>query len=634
MNALLESARAAGALRGVDVQLARYLLEHATAPAGSEVALAVALLAHANADGDVCIDLAALAGRNVLVPERGDSAFAGVMAPALADWKHALLASGLVASPGDDVVLPLVLAGNLLYLHRYWSRERAVADALQARLADGAAIDGAANDSAATDGAAVDGPAPDSTVLRATLARYFPERPADDRQQLAAALAMLRRFTVISGGPGTGKTTTVARILAVLLEMNAGSARPLLIRLAAPTGKAAARLTQSIRQAKAALRALPATAVVDAIPEEAGTLHRLLGARGGNGVRKFTHDADNRLALDVLVVDEASMVDLDLMASLLAALPPQARLILLGDRDQLASVEAGNVLGDICNRGDAVAWRPELCARLHALGLEPGAAGDAASPLMADSLVVLTRSHRFSSEGGIGRVAAAVNAGQFDEALFTEDGVRWRAPVAAQLAAFVDEAVATYWLDWRLTADPVEAGRRFDAFRFLCAVREGDFGVGQLNRLVEQSLQRRGLIDARAQHYAGRPLLVTRNDYGVGLFNGDVGLVLPDADAGGLLRAFFVQPDGKVRRIALNRLPAHETAYAMTVHKSQGSEFGRVTLVLPDTDSPVLTRELVYTGITRARTGAEVWAPRAILERAIQQRVSRVSGLRDALWAG
>ncbi|MFP5383165.1 MAG: exodeoxyribonuclease V subunit alpha, partial [Gammaproteobacteria bacterium] len=541
---------------------------------------------------------------------------------------------------GDDRLLPLVLdAQHRLYLHRHWTQERRVADALLVRAQ---AAPGIATSESATHGM-------DSAVLRDALARLFPGRAANDRQQLAAALALLRQLTVISGGPGTGKTTTVARILALLVWCRPTGTPPPVIRLAAPTGKAAARLTQSIREAKQKLRdsvgaAAVVAEVVEAIPEEAATLHRLLGARGGPGITRYAHHGGNPLALDVLVVDEASMLDLGLMAAVLDALPATARLILLGDRDQLASVEAGNVLGDICNHGVTTGWRPALCAQLAALGLDPGIPAPESAPVMSDSLVVLAESHRFRHDSGIGRAALAINAGSFDEPLFAagDDGVCWQSPPVQALAGHIDTLVERHWQHWRQTEDPVEASRRFDTFRFLCAVREGEFGVGHINRLVEQSLMRRGLIDAGERHYserhysqmhyAGRPLLVTRNDYSVRLYNGDVGLVLPDAEAGGALRAFFVQPDGSVRRVALNRLPAHETAYAMTVHKSQGSEFGHIALVLPAQDAPVLTRELVYTGITRARTGVTIWAPRDVLARAISRRVQRTSGLRDALW--
>lgn len=305
------------------------------------------------------------------------------------------------------------------------------------------------------------------------------------------------------------------------------------------------------------------------------------------------------------------MIDLPLLSRLVAAVPPDAQLVLLGDRDQLASVEAGSVLGDLCNRG-------EVSAR--------------ARPI-ARSIAVLTTSHRFAADSGIGALARAANAGDVESAFATlaaHDDVAQQDIATTALASAVAAEVERHLGAYRHAADPVTAIRRFNAFRFLCALRDGPFGVDHINRLVERALVQRELIDLRQRHYDGRPLLVIQNDYGVRLFNGDTGLVLRDDD--GVLRAFFLQGDGTLRRIALNRLPAHETCYAMTVHKSQGSEFDRVALVLPDTDSPVLGRELVYTGITRAKTSVAIWSPRAVLATAIARRVERSSGLRDALW--
>lgn len=308
------------------------------------------------------------------------------------------------------------------------------------------------------------------------------------------------------------------------------------------------------------------------------------------------------------------MIDLPLMARVLAALPATARLVLLGDSHQLASVEAGAVLGDICHGIDASASR---------------------SPLKR-SLAQLLTSHRFRDDRGIGALARAVNAGDSAGAF----AIAGSDPaVTLHIAAHTadDGALAAAAIDaWRpaLTApDVVAAARGFDGFRVLCALRDGPRGVLAVNARIEQALADAGLIDAeprRETFYRGRPLLVTENDYGISLFNGDIGLVWPDDD--GVLRACFVAADGSVRRLPLARLPAHETCYAMTVHKSQGSEFDRVALVLPDSDSPVLGRELVYTGITRAKSSVAIWSPREVLATAIGRRVERSSGLRDALW--
>jgi exodeoxyribonuclease V alpha subunit len=606
----LDRARAAGAISDLDYFLAAHL--SAIAPRASPpLALAIAALSRANADGDVCLDLASVAGGTVLGDAADHAAWAGLPAPALAEWTAALRGSGVVGAPGE--AQPLILDGaGRLYLAKYFGFEQAIAAGLLSRLGYRDDVDG--------------------SRLAVLLARHFPGAAPDDGQQLAAALAVLRTLTVISGGPGTGKTHTVARILAILLEL-AGDA-PLRIRLAAPTGKAAARLAESLHAARAQLAADPATAAVaERLPAEAATLHRLLGYRPAGG---FRHGPDNPLAVDVLVVDEASMVDVPLMARLLQAVPPDARVVLLGDRDQLASVEAGSVLGDICNHGVPTAWSDDLAVHLRALGLAPprACAGARAGP-MADGLVVLTESRRFHPGSGIGALARATNAGDPAAALavFEEAGdVRWRELAAKDLVEAVAGEVTRSLADYRRAADPVESMRRFNSFRMLCAVREGPWGVAAANAEVERVLGRLGLAEPKGGHYAGRPVLITQNDYALQLFNGDVGLLLPDADAGGALRAFFVQSGDRVRRVLPSRLPAHETCFAMTVHKSQGSEFDRVVLLLPDHDSPVLTRELVYTAVTRARQSVEVWSPRAILEQAIARRVRRSSGLREALW--
>jgi exodeoxyribonuclease V alpha subunit len=350
----------------------------------------------------------------------------------------------------------------------------------------------------------------------------------------------------------------------------------------------------------------------------------------------FRHDADDPLSLDVLVVDEASMVDVPLMARLLRATPSHARVILLGDRDQLASVEAGNALGDICNQGAPTGWSDDLLARMRSLGLEPpqAPAGAQRGP-MADSLALLTESRRFGATSPIGALARATNAGDTAAAfdvLAAGGDVDWQTLSTDALAGAIEAEARACLAGYRGTADPVEAMRRFSGLRLLCAVRESPWGVTALNAQVERALARLGVLAPADGHYPGRPILVTQNDYSVRLFNGDVGLVLPDPAAGGALRAFFVQPGGAVRRVLPGRLPPHETCFAMTVHKSQGSEFDRVLVVLPERDSRVLTRELVYTAVTRAKQSVAIWSPQDVLATAIGRRVERSSGLRDALW--
>jgi exodeoxyribonuclease V alpha subunit len=597
-----------GALRHIDY----FFAEHLSAMEGgkaSALPLAAALVSRTIGDGNTCLDLKAIAGKSALVGEDGAG---GIEVPPLKDLVAALSQSREVGAPGEQA--PLILdEADRLYLGRYWWYERQVADALLARaqVAEPAAVD--------------------RECLRESLQRMFPATDGEtDWQQVAAAMAVLRRFAVISGGPGTGKTRTVTSILALLLEQSAD--QPLRIALTAPTGKAAARLTESIRQAKPTVDC--DEALRQRIPEEATTIHRLIGVRPGSLEPKY--HADNPLPVDLLVVDEASMIDLPLMARLLAALPEHARLILLGDKDQLASVEAGSVFADISGPnagGDYSAAFLEQLKEVTGQALALDGQGEG----FGDSVALLRKSYRFTGEKGIGSLARAINAGDSEEAIALlragQDGVRIQtvaeSAVHAQLVAQVENAFVSSFA----SASPREALERFNAFRILCAVRRGPMGVEQINQTVEEILRARGLIRAKGEHYPGRPIMVTRNDPGLGLFNGDVGILWPDPEAGGALRAWFILPDNTMKRVLPSRLPAHETAYAMTVHKSQGSEFERVLMLLPFVVNPVLTRELLYTGITRAKHEVEVWGSDDIVTRCIQTRVERMSGLADKVYS-
>lgn len=444
---------------------------------------------------------------------------------------------------------------------------------------------------------------------------------------------------------------------------------PLRLSLAAPTGKAAARLTESISGQVASLAV--DEAVRQQIPSNVTTLHRLLGSRPDS--RHFRHDGGNPLPLDVLVVDEASMIDLEMMANLLDALPAHARLILLGDKDQLASVEAGAVLGDLCRDAEIGGYSAATCAWLHdntgeRLGYQMLAPGDQA---LAQHIVMLRYSRRFAGASGIGRLALAVNDGdaKVARATLTEGSESLH---VLSLSGEQDRALEQLLLDGlpgdderpigyahflelmreerpTLDAAPeawdIWAGKvlkAFDQFQLLCAVRKGPWGVEVLNERIAHALQSRGLLEQDHGWYEGRPVLVTRNDYSLGLMNGDIGIVLrlpePPDSPGALprqvLRVVFPRNDGSgaLRYILPSRLSAVETVFAMTVHKSQGSEFAHCALILPDVLNPVLTKELVYTGITRARHWFSLVESHAgVFEQAVQRRVERRSGLREAL---
>ena len=590
------------ALRDLDWQFARWIAR-LSGDDRDALALAAALVSQRVSQGDVCVDLGRYAGK----PLFADTATAGrPVAPDLAPWMAALEASPAVGTTGADG-RPLVLDGRRLYLARYWHFENTLAEALL-RMAD----------------------APEQmngARLKAGLDRLFAAGAdaAVDFQRVAAAMAALRRLCIVSGGPGTGKTHTVAAILALLIEL--ATRRAPRIMLAAPTGKAAARLTESIRTAR---ERLPLSDKIRAaIPSEAMTLHRLIGVRPGRANPR--HGRENPLHLDVLVVDEASMIDLPLMSRVVAALPAHARLILLGDKDQLASVEAGSVFADLCAKG-APGYSPALCDALRRVAGDAGATGSGAS-VLGDCLVLLKKSYRFGADSGIGELARAVNAGADPIPVFS----RGYADIGHGVAEPRDRAEALGkravdgYRSVLAAADAEQALARLEDFRILCATREGPAGVGESNRIVEKALSGAGLVPDGGGSYRGRPLMVTRNDYGLGVFNGDVGILWPDP-ADGSLRAWFQRPDGTLKPVAPGRLPAHETAFAMTVHKSQGSEFDRVLLLLPDRDVTVLSRELLYTAITRARSHIEIWGAPSLIRTAAGRVAERTSGLAERLW--
>jgi len=525
--------------------------------------------------------------------------------------------TGVVGSPGE--YSPLILdSENRLYLYRYWVYERNLAEALLALAS------GRANELSIA-------------CVKDGIFRLFPDTREDepDWQKIAAAAALWSRLCVISGGPGTGKTTTVVKILALLLEQ--GGSNRLRIALAAPTGKAAARLRESIRRATGRLR--EATAVCPLIPDDVTTLHRLLGVIPGSN--RFRHDAGNPLPYDIVVVDEASMVALPLMAKLVQALPGAGRLLLLGDREQLASVEPGAVLGDICFTGSSPRYSPAFrnyLADVTGCSLEETVSKTVPPPL-ADSLVVLRKNFRFAAGSAIGMLSRAINEGDQRAVLETlrdktQESVCLRdLPTAGVLSSALESTVLAGFREYLSHQESaVDALAAFDRFRVLCAVRGGSYGVSALNRAVEDLLAAQRLISPTSVWYSGRPVMITVNDYVLRLFNGDVGIALPDPEQPGTLAVFFPAEEGGVRKISPLRLPPHETVFAMTVHKSQGSEFDRVLLVIPPTDSLILTREILYTGITRARETVEIWCGEELLAAAVTRRIERRSGLRNALW--
>jgi exodeoxyribonuclease V alpha subunit len=575
------------------------------------VLLAAAVASAAVQSGHTCADLELVVGRRVL-DERGEAAL-DVEYPPLDAWTEGLARSRLVAvgEPKEKEPRPLVLSGRRLYLARYFEYERRLAEALLRRVGqDEVGLDG--------------------TRLRADLARLFPEgSPGASEQRTAALLAVLSRLSVISGGPGTGKTYTVAKILVLLQEQALAAGRdPYRIALLAPTGKAAQRLGEAIQKILTELGTGPR--VLASVPA-ASTIHRALGYQPRSPTR-FRHDRHNPLPCDLVVVDEASMVDLALMAKLVDAVPDGARLVLLGDKDQLASVEAGSILADMY-AGRARGLSKASAARIERL------TGDVlpssgAEPSLADGMVELSHSHRFRGGSGIAELARAVNVGDTAGALavlresphVTLEPLPDPERLAKSLGAIALEKFG------RLGSASVDDKLALlDGFRILCAHRRGPFGVEMLNEWVALYLRKRGALELEGDFYEGRPIIVTANDYQVELYNGDVGVIGRDGAPEFPLAGCF-GATGARRRVPLALLPPHETAFAMSVHKAQGSEFDEVLLLLGDRPSPILTRELVYTAVTRARRRVRIFGSPEILATAIASRVQRASGLRERLW--
>ncbi|RVT49117.1 exodeoxyribonuclease V subunit alpha [Rheinheimera sediminis] len=570
------------------------------------------------------------------------------------DWQALMALYPALFQLERDDNQPFVYANNALYMRRYYSYQQQIAQYLQQSSERSQQLRQAIN----------------PALLNQLLEPLFPATAATqvepDWQRLSCAIAASSSFSVITGGPGTGKTTTVVKLLLVLqqLQQQQGAA-PLTIQLAAPTGKAAVRLRSSIRNT---LDKLPASAEIKSqVPTDVSTLHKLLGARAQS--RQFKQNALEPLALDLLVVDEASMLDVELMAALLSALPAHARLILLGDKDQLASVEAGALMAELCQWAEQGQYWPATAAWLEQLS-------SAAIPVhlisqqgkaLEQQIGMLRVSHRFDPQSGIAKLATAVNSGQSTEVaaicraeyadlqylaaaefpqlkqLVLTGQVQKQRPDAAGFSFYLQIAAQPPALDatdLQIDHWAQQVLTDFSAFQLLCAVRQGPLGVEQLNLTVERILHQAGLIHYSSQHsarqgslwYAGRPVMVMQNDYALGLMNGDVGICLARPYQGKwILAVAFASEDSSkaVRWVLPSRLQQVETAYAITVHKSQGSEFRHAVLVLPDQFSPVLTRELIYTGITRAAKLFSLICGKAeLLAKAVELKVQRQGDVR------
>ncbi len=579
MKSVLEQLARYGEIDWFSYHFAEFIATQAGTVLDDPLCLTAARLCEANLAGSVCIDLEELAGK----PLFGATALAVDEMPLADDapaWRARLLESACVDEPGRRA--PLTLDGNRLYLNRFWHYEDAVASRIRALL-------DADDDDAATVFADLFGDADD----------------LDASQRRAVLTAASKPFSVISGGPGSGKTSTVIRILAVLLARDSHCR----VALTAPTGKAAARMQNSIRERLDGL-AIDA-GLRDKLNLEAQTLHRLLGYRG----QSFDHGPGNPLAYDCVIVDEASMIDLRLMYQLLSALPPSVRLILLGDRDQLASVAAGNVLGDITGHGQAI---------------------DSGNADVVGAVSLLAGNYRFAGDSAIGLLANRINRGEADSAIELlaagGSGLQWwDSREAGKLDGEVLEWVCEAYLPIFASRSAAEALDIYEASRVLCATNRGPLGVDAVGQQISATLLARAGIPATAL-YSGLPIMITRNHHSLGLYNGDSGILWRD-DSG--LRACF-RSEGGIRAIPVNRLPEYTPAWTSTVHKSQGSEFDSVLLVLPaETGLESLSRELLYTAVTRARQNFLLQAPRPVLAAAIGRLTRRYSGLAGKLgWPG
>ncbi|GGC89499.1 exodeoxyribonuclease V subunit alpha [Vreelandella lutescens] len=735
--ALCERWVARGWLRDLDRALVRFLASEAP-DAPTLLLLAAALASHQLGRGHVCLDINATLNAPdfaLSLPPEGDDLTDPPPLPSdvlatltLSEWQAALHHPLLTSEGSGNTPLVVVTTHSAsgtpstrLYLRRYWQYEQSLHQHIAARLE----TTSTGSESTGTEGQSgrpihwATGDASHPGLLPQALNILFKQSNGLDWQKTACALAARSRFGIITGGPGTGKTTTVVRLLALLqtLQLAQHPSQPLRIRLAAPTGKAAARLNESIagqvaklpftdlttllKEAKqegilwegALARDDSATEQLKAtIPTEVTTLHRLLGARPDT--RHFRHSAANPLALDVLVIDEASMVDIEMMAATLSALPAHTQCILLGDKDQLASVEAGSVLGDLCRRAEAAHYTPataEWLAQATGQPLPAEFIAPAGQPL-DQAITMLRVSHRFNEHSGIGQLAKAINQPGHAQSerekqqavtavlrhgypdihhlVMSDDAALDKLVIHGSPSGFAGNGEGRTDHEGKPIAPPTgyrhylnvlhaqrprgesfeenttayntwasEVLSAYSHYQLLCALRKGPWGVVGLNQRIASTLRREKLLfgsdyTLEKGWYEGRPVLVTQNDYGLKLMNGDIGITLAVPDPRNpqqkLLRVAFTtsDPDKPIRWVLPSRLHAVETVFAMTVHKSQGSEFLHTALLLPPTLNPILTRELVYTGITRAREWLTVVeAKRGVLNEAVVREVVRVSGI-------
>jgi len=569
--------------------------------------LTLAFLSRETAAGHICLDLSEYAGKQLIDKDKS------IVFPAFSEWQKKLITVPAVGSPGDFKPIILDESGRL-YLFRYWQYETDLAEALIKRTKTEHDFE-------------------DNSFVLKMIKKYFTDTKdkQPDMQRAAAVTALLKNLCIICGGPGTGKTTTVSKILALMLEC---SQKELRIALAAPTGKAADRLQKAIASSKAELPC--SEKIISCIPETASTLHRLLGTIPNTS--SFHHNKDNVLPYDIIVIDEASMIDLPLLSKTLSAAAPETSIILIGDKNQLASVESGAALGDICTEDAVNCFSSDLSKVFkNAAGIEIISSPEKTGlSVLSDCLVELNKNYRFETESNIFKLSSAINKGNIKETISALN--------EAESAVFhIKESFQT-WLKKGLSkiitdnivpfikaASCEQALTLLEQFRILCALREGPFGTKGINNVIEKQLVKLNLIDPAAEFYHGRPVMVTQNDYSLKLFNGDTGIIFTPTGKKEDLKAFFPGNDNTLRSFHPSTLPEHETVYAMTIHKSQGSEFDNVMLIFPENETPVLTRDLFYTAVTRTKEKIQIIGSEKIISYAVSRSIERRSGLKDML---
>ncbi len=521
-----------------------------------------------------------------------------------------------------NALKPLIIDNGFIYLRRYWAYQQRLAEQINQRLHNN--IEQL-----------------DMPWAKNRLQHYFAQDHADNEvnwQQIAAALALSARFLIISGGPGTGKTTTITRILALLIEQNnqQDNTKKLRFSLAAPTGKAAMRMSEAIRDSVQREQDKLSDNVIEQLPKEASTIHRLLGYIPHS--TEFRFNKNNLLATDIVVIDEASMIDLALMTKLFEAIPPQAKVILLGDKDQLSSVETGSVFTDLCATADN-SYSAEIQAYLHALTDDKIDNNSRESSAINNHIICLQKSWRFNESSGIGQLASAINKGETANSLSILASDKFSDVELILPSKFTYNHLLSSWDHYLQTVKPLRANNdianhlddlfiNFNHFRILTALRKGMNGCSYLNTQLEKQLLQQNKLNTRQRWYHGRPIMISENSYRTGLFNGDIGITLIDEK--GQAKVWFQSKEG-AKAYSPVRLPQHETAWASTIHKSQGSEFDKVLMILPTEDTAVLSQQLIYTGVTRAKQQLVLVSNEIVLKLGIERKTPQATQIQNAL---